>query len=142
MLLPVLLLLARKRGDSMPARPPEPPADTPVTTTRARPDFAVALHKLEEACHAADARAAASALLETGEAFWSEDPPRNLGTLAGRLGGDAGEQVSELDRVLYGSEAQQWNGAALWEAVRDAWKTPGETQGGMEELLEPLYPAR
>ncbi|MEJ2310405.1 MAG: BatD family protein [Gammaproteobacteria bacterium] len=144
LVIPLLLVLFRRTRSPSSARQrhEKPTSGAQHTPARPRPDLETALARLEQACGAGDAKAAASALLEAGEASWPDDPPRNLGTLAGRLGGDAGEQVSELDRVLYGSEAQQWNGAALWKAVRDAWKAPGETRNGKEELLEPLYPSR
>ena len=143
LVIPLVVVLFRRMRSSGTARQKgQKPADTPASPRRSRPDLATALARLEEACKAGDARAAASALLVAGEAAWPDNPPRNLGTLAGRLGEPAAGRVLQLDRALYAAEPQAWNGNALLESVRDAWKPRESTGGASEEFLEPLYPAR
>ncbi|MGB5442893.1 MAG: BatD family protein [Gammaproteobacteria bacterium] len=97
------------------------------------------LQQLERACSTDDARAAAQTLLGLGHARWPDEPPRNLGALADRLG-EGREQIMALDRTLYASDNEKWHGAGLWHAVRDAWrKRPAETET-TANTLKPLYP--
>ena len=76
-----------------------------------------AMRALEQACAGNDRRAAANALLDLARVEWPDDPPRGLGALAARL--EAGrEEISALDRSLYGADGVRWDGNALWNVLR------------------------
>ena len=91
------------------------------------------------ACRRHDAHAAATALLEWAKAVWPEQPPRNLGELAGRIEGDS-HAVRELDRALYAASTESWRGEALWAAVRKDLLEQGPVVSAADEILPPLYP--
>jgi len=76
-----------------------------------------AMRALQQACAGNDRHAAADALLDLGRAEWPNDPPRGLSALAARLEA-GGEEVSALDRSLYGAGGSRWEGAALWDVMR------------------------
>ncbi|MGB7934441.1 MAG: hypothetical protein WCH04_19895, partial [Gammaproteobacteria bacterium] len=79
-------------------------------------------------------------LLDWAAAEWPDNPPRNLGAVASRLGNDAGAEVRRLDQSLYAPGGVVWEGAALANvfktaAVKQPVK-PKASAGG----LAPLYP--
>ncbi len=80
------------------------------------------------ACEANNAEDAARILLGWAAETWPDRPPRSLGAVAARASRGA-DLIRELDRSLYASDAGQWQGKPLWEAL----------QGGLAE--GPLTPA-
>ena len=134
LLLPLLLWWRRHRrpAAATTSAPEAPPTATRRARTRAR-------EALKRACEQNDAHAAAIALLELAASQWPDDPPRNLGALAGRLrqGGDA---VRALERTLYAPTGQPWDGQALWEAVASGLADRGPDEHAASEPLPPLYP--
>ncbi len=117
-------------------RPRTVPPATPVVH---RPSATQARQALHLACRRHDAHAAAVALLELAKAVWPEQPPRNLGELAGRIEGDS-HAVRELDRVLYAASIESWRGEALWAAVRKGLLEQRPAASAPDEVLPPLYP--
>ncbi len=86
-----------------------------------------ALRALQQACEGNDRQAAKAALLSLAWAEWPDDPPRGLGALAARLA-SGGEEITALDRSLYGADGQLWQGAGLWAAMRGGLQSKrGET---------------
>lgn len=96
---------------------------------------------LRLACEANDPQAAAKALLDWAQTRWQQDAPRDLGTLAERLGGGA-EDLRELERRLYAPQPGHWDGAALWRAVQGGLLDLPARERSNPELLGPLYPRR
>jgi hypothetical protein len=95
--------------------------------------------QLERACALHDARAAAHALLELGRTRWPDDPPRNLGVLATRLG-QGYAQIMALDRAMYAADKAQWNGSDLWHSIKDVWTKKPTEEKKTADSLKPLYP--
>ena len=138
LLLLALLLFAVKRLRRTTTATPAARQDTP-TEQYTRGTIKNLVLQLQRACSSNDARAAADTLLELGCARWPDDPPGSLGVLATRLE-HGGEQIMALDRALYAADRQEWNGAGLWTAVKDAWqKKPAEKKTAAASL-KPLYP--
>lgn len=108
-MLSVVAIRRRRRPNVKPA--------APVMLPVAVPRYKDAMRALQQACAGNDRHAAARALLDLARAKWPADPPRGLGALAARLEA-GGEEVSALDRSLYGADGSRWDGAALWEAIR------------------------
>ena len=116
------------------------------------------LGKLREALHQAcaqnDAHAAARALLAWAQAFWPRQPPANLAAIAARIdegmGSGASEQIQALERCLYapdaglsaGDGAAQWDGNALWLALKDGPGKADQQHRSSVDGLAPLYPHR
>ncbi len=120
--------IRRSRGTSLPATT-SPPGPTRDSSMRA----------LHRACDANDTHTAATALLDLARVEWPGDPPRSLGALAARL--DTGtEEVMTLDRSLYGSGDQGWDGAALSKALRRGLRPRHNMTSRDRDGLEPLYP--
>ena len=93
-------------------------ADKPVSTiTKEAPAIGNARRALRQACRDNNAPAAAKALVAWAAAQWPQSPPHNLGALAARLARGA-DAVRELDRHLYASSTNPWQGATLWEELK------------------------
>jgi hypothetical protein len=97
---------------------------------------------LREACEANDPEAAAKALLGWAEAVWPEAPPRSLGALAIRIAPAAVEPLKALEFRLYARGGDAWEGAPLWEALKDGLAPTGHPDAKAAEGLAPLYPVR
>jgi len=109
-----------------------------ATPHRTKPDQKAILQALQKACAANDQHAAASALLKLAQAYWPDDPPRNLDALAMRV--DKGQvQLRELDRSLYAADTQDWNGAALWNEFSHGLQQR-KLSKQQDDALRPLYP--
>ena len=121
-----------------PAAPPSPAAMAPPVA--AQP--AAALARIEQACRADDAGAARTALLEWAALRWPEDPPRRLEMLGKRLGSDAEQILSDLDRRLYAAAEERWDGTAAWTGLAPALAKQADApgRGGSGSALPPLYP--
>lgn len=101
-----------------------------------------ARRSLQRACRDNNPAAAARALLDWSAQQWRETPPRTLAALAERLAQDS-HLVRDLDQALYAPDSRQWQGDALWQALRNGLRgrhqPPSTIRGG---ALPTLYPER
>jgi hypothetical protein len=95
--------------------------------------------KLQKACSANDAQSTARIMLEMAAIAKPQAPPKTLPALAAMLV-QGGEELRNLDRFLYTTNALDWNGNRFYEEFKHGlnFKSPGKTA---HEALEPLYPA-
>jgi len=120
--------LVRAGSDATPTAPP-------------RRSTAVERERLRLACEQNDAPAAAKALLAWTAAIWPEDPPANLAAVAERA--EHGEdQIRALEHRLYAPSALDWEGAPLWQAVKDGLEAGRKGRDSGTDDLPPLYPTR
>lgn len=136
-LLAALLLLYRKHLQSKSA-----PPQTKVAKqgTFGRPTANHARRELQKACEENSPQAAAQALLNWAADEWPDQPPRNLGALAHRVD-KGGDEIHELDTVLYGNETSSWSGQALWDRFRQGLHDGKTTEtSSPTDSLSPLYP--
>jgi len=96
---------------------------------------------LETACNENDASSTAAALLQWAAARWPDDAPRNLGVLSKRLASGAPE-IRELEQALYATNADTWEGAALWTVFRQGLDEVSAAKPEIRRGLLPLYPER
>ena len=75
------------------------------------------------ACRQHDARAVKSAVVGYGRLRWPDAVHLNLLDIGHRLGRDAAQALSELDRHLYGP-ATTWHGHACWQQLAVSLKQP------------------
>jgi len=117
-----------------PSRPPAVPRqpEEPSAVKRA----------LREACEANDPQGAARALLRWAEVVWPVAPPRSLGALAIRIAPAAVEPLKALELRLYARGGETWEGAPLWEALKDGLAPAGRPEVQAADGLAPLYPVR
>ena len=88
----------------------------PETTDGVEPDLRAAQRNLRHACDQNDATAARKALLDWGIAAWPQQPPKGLISLAVRLTNtELKDELVSLDRALYASPQQLWQGLKLRE---------------------------
>nr|WP_242513550.1 BatD family protein [Halochromatium salexigens] len=96
---------------------------------------------VQSACERNDPKAAATALLAWAAQIWPDAPPSGLRALAERAerGGSA---IRALERRLYGDPDGQadWQGEALWLAVKDGLGAQSASARTSDEPLAPLYP--
>jgi hypothetical protein len=99
-----------------------------VTTTSSRrtASAAAARRRLERAISGHDRTGARHALLDWAQAVWPTAPPRSLGELARRLGGESAVAIGGLDRALYGLGSDDtWGTPALCAALATAARAAG-----------------
>jgi hypothetical protein len=120
-----------------------PAAKVAAAAPVAHPQSTRALEKrIGEACHAHRAEAAKEALLQWGRSRWPEGGALSLGELASRLGGELGEQIAALSRLLYSPlspSAGEWRGDRLWQAFTREPHPQGEAREGAQSALAPLF---
>lgn len=105
---------------------------------------------VRRACRRDDADDAAACLLRWGRQIWPRSPPENLVDLSRRLPfSELTEELARLDRVLYSSAQESWNGNALDRAFDRHGRRlgrGGKGSGWMERAfrrrrrLEELWP--
>ncbi len=123
-------------------RQQRPPAGKAVASASDTPSNRQLLSQLQQACQQQEASTVARLLLQLAQLQWPEQPPGNLGVLAGRLqqGADA---IRELDRTLYANDGDSWDCQALWEAVKNGLvPKSGHVSAVSEDGLTSLYPKR
>ena len=119
---------------SRPARAPREPEPVPIHKQQAK--FLKAARK---AALAADGSGVRSALISWGLLQWPHDPPRSIGTIAGRVSSPLADELKALSRLSYGPDAAAWDGAVLAKALR-SFAVLSEASEENEELLPPLMP--
>jgi len=135
----VLLVMARRTKQRRQNDIPSAEKQTPTRTAHAQPNRKSVLQALQKACEDNDRHAAAKALLDLGQAYWPDDPPRSLDALGTRI--EKGQpQLSELERSLYAAEASDWNGTALWDEFRHGLQEKKPDRQSQDDELRPLYP--
>lgn len=96
--------------------------------------------RLRKACQNDAATDAKTLLLEWAGYQWQNNPPKNLGEIGKRSGGELANEINALTQSLYRPGGAQWKGADLWQAFERysaSVKTKRDTTG---EVLAPLYP--
>ncbi len=96
------------------------------------------LAELREAGQAGDASAVSRALLAWGKTVWPEAPPKGLVELAAHFDAATAANMLALNQSLYGKKRGNWDGDALWRAVKN-YRTDRSMQKPRTEKLEPLY---
>lgn len=91
---------------------------------------------LKQACFGNDPQAAKQVLLSWGKDRFGAD---SLASLAGQCSGDLAEQILQLNRALYASQVQAWDGQALWQAFALQRPQPGKPAESADSELEPLF---
>ena len=70
---------------------------------------------------------------------WQASPPRDINTLAARLGDDAfSRALAALDYALYAQCAEVWRGRQFWRKARRVLKPPLHEAAAVDPL-PPLY---
>lgn len=138
------LLLYRRRRLATVAN-----ADQPQPPSRSRVNLSKLRDAIYQACVDNDPAAAAKALLAWAQVAWSDAPPTNLAAVSARLlqrqglaAAQSAEQVTQLERHLYASDADAWNGEALWLALKNGLDQKVARNKPSDEALAPLYPQR
>lgn len=138
------LLLYRRRRLATVAN-----ADQPQPPSRSRVNLSKLRDAIYHACVHNDPAAAAKALLAWAQVAWSDAPPTNLAAVSARLlqrqglaAAQSAEQVTQLERHLYASDADAWNGEALWLALKNGLDQKVARNKPSDEALAPLYPQR
>lgn len=95
--------------------------------------------EIRRACDASDPRAARAALIHWGQTRWPGAGLLTPGTIARRLESPRlTAAIAELERTIYSSGGEPWQGTELWQAFREA------SARGAEPLARPglraLYP--
>jgi len=96
------------------------------------------LAELKQACQANDSSAARAALLAWGKTVWPSDPPKGLAELALHFDETATANILTLNQALYGKNKCKWDGAALWNAVKN-YKPDCHMPKDKTKKLKPLY---
>jgi hypothetical protein len=120
---------------------PASAAVSPATAAQRQLALRTARQQVEQACVAADARAARAALLAWGRARWPEQPPSGLRELSQQFNQVAlATALLALDRAIYAPAESAWNGAAAWQVIAPQLTAEVEKSAKAGEPLPPLYP--
>jgi hypothetical protein len=96
---------------------------------------------LRRACLAGDAHGARTALLAWAAGRWPEDAPHSLPALADRLADAAlRAELAVLDRSLYASGQDAWQGQSLWKLARHGLVQAAPKARRRRDHLPMLYP--
>ncbi len=128
----------RRRSTALPPviNPAPPPAAQQAALRTAR-------QQVEQACVAADARAARAALLAWGLARWPEQPPSGLRELSQHFNQvELATVLLALDRAIYAPVETAWNGAAAWQVLAPHLTIKSTAAPEANTPLPPLYPRR
>lgn len=96
------------------------------------------LNKVKKACLGKDPQHCKAALLHWAAAHWPDEPPTSLGEIGRRLDAPTEQEIERLNRTLYGTTAEPWQGQALWQALSAALRQTPQNKD-KDELLVPLY---
>ncbi len=87
-----------------------------------------------------DKAGARAALLEWAALEWPEQAPRSIGDMARRVAAPASDELQRLSALSYGRVADEWDGKALADAIRNMRAVADVEAGEDEQLLPPLMP--
>ncbi len=90
------------------------------------------------ACEKNDPETTRSLLLEWSENYVAGEP-KTLGYLAAKAPGDLAKAVSNLEKNLYGPNADSWDGSMLAIAIKKYSRSQRTGDKTTEEVLQPLY---
>jgi hypothetical protein len=123
-------------------RQQRPVSNSPTTDSSQKHQLLRATRKaLKQACELNDPQPAKQALLEWAAIRWDDIPMYNLGNIAAQLTDtEAKAQLTELDRVLYASEAKAWNGKKFWQIMSKNLVNKPSTRKREVSPLPTLYP--
>ncbi len=114
---------------------------TAVHNKQDTPGLGASYKQLQTACENNDAQACKVALLYWANALFEKDPVYSLGELATRLDETLGEQVKQLNTLLYKNQPEQWQCDKLADACKlfaDSYQANTSAQANRDNL-EPLY---
>lgn len=97
---------------------------------------------LKNACLKSDPHAARDALKALAAFYWPDKREFSLTEMAARVGSaEFSDEIDALNEVLYGHDADVWNGEALFAAFNDVKdEIPLSAAQDGEEVVPPLYP--
>jgi BatD DUF11 like domain len=93
-------------------------------------------NQLKQACCQNDSQAAKNALLAWGNQQFNAN---NLGTIAHHCDVPLRDEIMNLNAVLYGKNAEVWQGNALFQAFNGSNKDRLPINQSRQSLLEPLH---
>lgn len=125
-----LLWIAYRRRTQAAAERRSPPAFQP------KPDLRKYLLRLKSACLEKDPRKAGQIVREWGMASFGA---ANLMDIAAHCPAPLGQQITDLNQVLYSGADQNWDAQALLRAFKAQEKQPPDKSSAAEPL-RPLYP--
>jgi len=99
-----------------------------------------AWHAVKLAAKGDDLNQLRRALLDWARVYWTEQPPKGLTELAGRIGGERlHAQLAQLDAILYrGDPADGFDARALIQEL-NRWRASHRSESRPEAGLKPLY---
>ncbi len=105
------------------------------------------LHQLERqlkrACQANQGTEAKQAILAWAKAYWKESTettPNSLTAIGQRSDAALATALNALDRSLYGTEQERWQGTDLWQAFSHYTTTLASNPREVRGRLAPLHP--
>ncbi len=116
-------------------------AQTETATKQQTPSLNNSHKQLQSACENNDAQACKVALLYWANALFKDEPVYSLGELSSRVDESLGEQIKQLNTLLYKNQPEQWqcNGLAdACELFAESYQASANGQDD-EDKLEPLY---
>jgi hypothetical protein len=116
-------------------RAPREPKEPPVHKQQAQ-----LLKAARKAASVSDAQGVRQALLDWGRLQWLDDAPRSIGELASRVEAPLRDELEKLSAVSYGREKNEWDGAAMADALRSVNIAAGHAAVAARETLPPLMP--
>jgi hypothetical protein len=122
---------ARPRARREPREPREPPVHR---------QQAQLLKRARKAAVQSDATEVRHALLEWGRLQWPDDAPRSIGELATRVMSPLDAELRRLSAVSYGQVEDDWDGAALADALRSVDVCEERVATAAADPLPPLMP--
>jgi hypothetical protein len=116
-------------------RAPREPKEPPLHKQQAQ-----LLKTARSAASTGDAQTVRQSLLDWGRLQWSENAPRSIGELAGRVEAPLSDELRRLSAVSYGRGSRDWDGAPLADALRSVTIVAEHSPVVKREALPPLMP--
>lgn len=113
--------------------------ELPVAKRPAPMDIKSAVRDLERACSENDPKAVQRALLKWAGCRWPGNPVYSLGDIGAKFDSELQTEIHRLNRVLYSSPSESWNGTPLWQAFSRIDHDTARRGAPQNRSLEPLY---